>query len=132
MTEETNRQETVCIQLLLGIPLVVIIFYVGYVLSNSEWVFYPMQAFAIFILIGVSGVIVFLISATSVPSSKYIEDKAEYFVDDLKAQNRVYVIPTACPDCQTQIRLDRVLWADEFTPLCQECQSKLKLRIVDR
>lgn len=131
MGEVTNQQGIRCVQLLLGIPLTITIIYAFFILLNYQSTLFLDQYYILFLMIGISGCIIFMISRVSLPSS-FVESTEEYFEDTLESQDRAYVIPAICPKCQTPIKLDRVWWEDEFTLLCQECQSKIKLRIVNR
>ena len=131
MSEVTEQNEKLCVQLLLMIPLIILVVSSVQILNYSAWLLLPFQVYTLLIMIGVAGIILFMISRVTVPSSESSKGASQYF-DDLETQERVFVIPTICPKCHTPVKLDRVWWEDEITPLCQECQSKIKLRIVKK
>lgn len=128
----TNQKEVWCIRFLFGIPLVIIIVYANYILTHWELFIMPIQSLVLYIMILLSIFILFLITRVSVPDREDSDEIAEYFIEEPEYQEKVYVIPTVCPKCKTPIKLDRIWWEDEHTPLCQECQSKLKLKIVEK
>ncbi len=87
------------------------------------------------ILVGIIlsiGLVIFLLTRVTIPWSDSDRRDAEYFIGELKHQEKLFVIPTICPNCKTPVELDRVRWEDEHTPLCQECQEEIKLKIIEK
>ena len=70
-------------------------------------------------------------SRLTLPES-FEEKSIEYYIEELLYQDTVYVIPTLCNKCKTPIELNKVRWEDECTLICQECQTRIKLRIVEK
>lgn len=132
MSEETYQPGLRGVQIVVGIPLVITIVYGFYILSYSQGNLFPEQIFVLLMTIGISALVLFMLTRVTVPTSFTENDSVDYFIDELENQEKVYVIPTIYPNCKSIIKLDRVWWEDESTPLCQECQSKLKLRITSR
>jgi Ca2+/Na+ antiporter len=131
MEVEENSGKLDAIRASIAIPLLIMIVYltiiwsVVAVVGSFQW--YTAVLATIFLCI----FLIFLMSRVTIPDS-YQERSVEYFIEELLYQDKVFVIPTMCPQCRTPIQLNRVRWEDEYTPLCQECQAEIKLRILEK
>lgn len=132
MTLEDNSSKLLAIRFALGTPLIIIILYATTIWSTTsiEGTFQWYYGFSV--IVSLSLLIMFLISRAGVPKSSQEERSVEYFIEELQYQEKVYIIPTICTQCKTPIELNRVRWEDEYTPCCQECQSEIELRILEK
>lgn len=132
MGSESSSTELWTVRLFIGIPMIIMILYAINILRQPHLIISVVQVFVLFIAIALGLIVLFATSRVAIPWKNVERKHAEYFVEELKEQDKVFVIPTVCPHCKTEIALDKVWWEDKHTPLCHECQAKLKLRIVEK
>ena len=131
MESEGNSRSLLAVRFALGAPLIAAIVFVTTIWStittpgSIQWI--VSYSFTVFLCL----LIIFLMARAAVPES-FEEKSIEYYIEELLYQNTVYVIPTLCNKCKTPIELNKVRWEDERTLICQECQTRIKLRIVEK
>lgn len=132
MERVENSKELLAVRLVIGIPLFVVLLFI-FVILNQPGIDLFGEHYGLLIGYILSIVLVmFLLIRVTVPWPASDRRDAEYFIEELKHQEKLFVIPTICPYCKTPIKLDRVRWEDEHTPLCQECQEEIKLKIIEK
>ncbi|TFG94285.1 hypothetical protein E4H12_15450 [Candidatus Thorarchaeota archaeon] len=132
MGAEPNAKELWTVRLVIGIPMLIMLFYAFQILSQPRLISTVVQVYILFAVIVITTIVLILTSQVTIPWTNVEEKHTEYFIEELEEQEKVFVIPTTCPRCKTTIELDKVLWEDKQTPLCQECQADLKIKIIDK
>jgi hypothetical protein len=131
MVVEDNSKALDALRALIAIPLVILIVYTIISWSTLTTIGAFNKIILIIMTILLCIFLIFLLSRVTIPDS-FQERSVEYFIEELLYQDKVFVIPTICTKCSTPIQLNRVRWEDEYTPLCQECQGEIKLRIIEK
>ncbi|MGY5857724.1 MAG: hypothetical protein RTU63_00025 [Candidatus Thorarchaeota archaeon] len=131
MESESNSEELMIVRLLLLTPLFLVILWTFPILIDPLLIGESLWYIVLVVTASISFVLVVMILFAEIPSSTD-NQRVDYFIEELEEQKKVFVIPTMCTQCKTPIQLDRVTWDDEYTPLCQECQGKIKLRIIEK
>ena len=95
------------------------------VMSTGMW------SFLLVFTVAISVALVLMIKFAQIPEY-WGKSDTSYFTEEFEEQEKVFVIPTRCKHCQTPIELDRVRWKDSYTLLCQECQSEIKIKQMEK
>lgn len=132
MERDKNSKELLAVRLVFCILLLVMLLF-SIVILNQPGIDLFGEHFGLLMGIILSiGLVIFLLTRVTIPWSASDRRYAEFFVEELKHQEKIFVIPTICQNCKTPVELDRVTWMDMHTPLCQECQLEIKLRIIEK
>ena len=132
MDSDTNSTQLWVVRLLFVVPMLILFFYTLSFLSRPDLITSTGQVSVLFGILVLIGIVLVLASQITIPWTDLEEKHAEYFIEELEEQEKVLVIPTACPRCKTAIEMNRVRWGDEYTFHCSECQAEIKLRIIDK
>jgi len=132
MGSETNSKQLWAVRLLFAIPMLVLLFFTLAILSQPDKITTAIQVYGLFGVLIIIGIVLVLASQITIPWANVEENKADYLIEEMMEQERVFVIPTMCKQCMTTIELNRVRWEDEYAFHCPECQAVIKLRVVEK